>query len=188
MGLNVLLLLPVLLDAGAETQRPVCAALIASAAVALCAVWVLGSVRRAGSGAMNAEMPFLAVAGGNGFFTVAVSFAILTSLASALYPLLGICKVFRGKKQIAAKSAVLLAAFLLSRLGLSGVIGILYPVEGVIGLFVSAVWVLYEHFFEQNHEKVHPRGEHAEDTGRAHHKVELKDLPAVHDEIPEAGP
>ena len=185
-GMNVLLAVPVLLDVGAEAERPVLSALFASLLIFLCACAVLGAIFREGESAVGAELPFLCAMRGNKIFYVASGLAIVTSLGSALYPLLALCEGLPSPKtKNAARGVVLAAAFGLSRLGLSGIVRLLYPALGGVGLAFSILCILYEYLFEKHHEEVHSRGERTENDGRRHHKVEFKHLPAVHDEISE---
>ncbi len=180
-GMNSFLALPVLLEAGREAKRPVLSAFLASAVVCVSALFVLGRIFSEGAGALDAELPFLYAMRGRKSFFAASALAILTSLGSALYPLLRLCE--RAKRKNAAKGGVLFAAFLFSRLGLAGIVRFFYPAVGALGLLFSVVCVLHEYLFEQHHQKVHRRGKQAEDTGGSHHKVELEHLPAVHDEV-----
>lgn len=186
-GMNAFFLAPVLMDAGGEMDHPAVSSVFAAGIVFLAAVCILGSVYREGANALNAEMPFLKVAKGK-IFSVAVGVAILTSLISSLYTPISACNAFGGKKKTAAKGGVLLAAFCLSRIGLKGIVDLLYPFIGGAGLFFSALCILYDQLFEKHHKRIHSRREHAEDARRAHHKVKFKYLPAVHDEISEARP
>ncbi len=184
-SMNALLLFPVLLDAGRDVPHPAAAALGAGTLIALSALTILGCIYREGAGALNAEMPFLYVMRGKLVFSVAVALAIFTSLAASLFPLLELAKGCEGKKKYAAQGGMLLAAFLFSRLGLKDIILYLYPAEGAFGILLASICILDEYLFEKHHKKVHSRGEKAEDGGGAHHKVELKDLPAVNDQIAE---
>ncbi len=186
-GMNVFFMAPVLMDAGKEMKRPLLSSLLAAGIVFSAALCILGSVCREGANAISSEMPFLAVAKGK-IFSVAVGLAILTSLVSSLYTPFSLCNTLGGRKKIAAKGAVVLAAFLLSRLGLKGIVGGIYPFIGGTGILFSALCVLYEELFEKRDKGVHARGKHAENAGRAHHEVELEHLPAIDDEIPEARP
>ena len=186
-GMNVFFMAPVLMDAGREMKRPLLSSLLAAGIVLAAAVCILGSVCREGANAVTAEMPFLAVAKGKAF-SFAVGLAILTSLVSSLYTPFSLCDALKGKKKIAAKGATVLAAFLLSRLGLKGIVGLIYPFIGGAGILFSALCILYDQLLEKGHKGVHARGEHAENAGRAHHEVELEHLPAVDDEVPEARP
>ncbi len=158
-GMNSFLMAPVLMDAAKDMRHPVLSSAFASVFIALSALCILGSIYREGANALNAELPFLAVAGGR-IFSVAVGFAILTSLVSSLYMPFAACNGFTGKKNTAAKSLVLLAAFCLSRIGLKGIVGRLYPLIGCAGLFFSAFCVLYDQLFKKHHNGVHARGEH----------------------------
>lgn len=187
-GMNVLLAVPVLADVGKEAKRPVLSAFLASVLIAGCACLVLGAILREGEGALRAELPFLRAMGGKGAFCAASALAILTSLGSSLYPLLRLCDGLRGKKRNAAKGIVPIAAFGLSRLGLSGIVRIFYPVLGAAGLLFSIICIFYEYFFQKHHKKVHPGGEQAEEHNGGHHKVQLEHLSAVHDEVPQPRP
>lgn len=186
-GMNVLLLAPVLMDAGEEMKYPLFSALLSAAAMGLAAFVILRRIFAEGTNAFTAEMPFLYAMRTSKLFPFAVALAILTSLASSLYPLFTLADALFGGK-IAAKGVVLFAAFLLSRMGLAGIVRILYPLEGFLGLMFSAVCILYDRLFEQRHKEIHPRREQAQNAGGAHHEVELEDLPAIDDEIPEPRP
>lgn len=183
-GLNAFLAAPVLMDAGRDLKYTFPPALLSAAIVAVSAVCILGKIYGEGAGAISSEMPFLYVMRNAKIFFVAVALAILTSLVSSLYPLLTAFDFLAKKNvRIAAKGGVLLAAFLLSRLGLSGIVNYCYPVLGGAGLCLSAVCILNEELFKKNHEKVHPRRKHAKYYGRAHDEIELEHLPAVHDKV-----
>lgn len=184
-GMNLFLMAPVLLDAGKEMRAPAFSAMVCAAGIFAAASVILGCVFREGASALNAEMPFLYVMRGKRLFSLAVALAIMTSLASSLYPLMSLSDRFSGRKRYAAKSVLLLTAFGCSRLGLGGIVEILYPVEGFAGLVFSVVCILYEYLFEKRHKEIHSGGKDTEDEGGAHHEVELEDLPAVHDEITE---
>ncbi len=184
-GMNAFLAAPVLMDAGKDMKRILPPALLSAAAVAVCAVVILGKIYAAGAGAIRAEMPFLYVMRNAKLFSVMAAAAILTSLVSSLYPLLTACGALTGVKKYAAESVVLLAAFSLSRVGLTGIVNYFYPLLGGVGLLLSAVCILNDYLFEKHDEKVHTRGKHAKNKGRAHHKVKLKHLPAVNDKVSE---
>ncbi len=186
-GMNAFLAAPVLLDAGKDIKCSLPPALLAALCVGVSAVCILGKVYGEGAGAISAEMPFLFVMRDAKIFFVAVALAILTSLVSALYPLLTVFdSVKKRTKRIAAKGGALLAAFLLSRLGLSGIVNYFYPLLGGVGLCFSAVCIFNEELFKKHHEKVHSRRKHAKDHCCAHHKVKFKHLPAVHDQVAES--
>ena len=171
-GMNTLLAVPVLLDAGKTMKKPLLSAALASIVITVCAICVLGVIYREGAGAIFAELPFLYAMRESRIFQLASALAILTSLASALYPLLRLCDSLEPKiKKNAARGGILLAAFALSRLGLSGIVKFFYPVMGVLGLTFSAVCIFYEYLFEKNHQKVHSRGKHAQNHRRTHDKV-----------------
>ncbi len=159
-GMNVLFLAPVLMDAGEKMKCPALSSALAAAVIGGSSLLVLARIVYEGAGALNAPMPFLYAAGGR-FFPIAVALAIMTSLVSSLYTPLSACGGLRGKKKYAAKGGVLLTAFLLSRMGLTEVISVFYPLIGGAGLFFSALCILYDQLFKKHHEKVHPRGEHA---------------------------
>ncbi len=182
-SLNAFLLLPVLLDAGADVPHPFLASALAGVLIAAGAATILGCIYREGAGALGAEMPFLYVMRGKKVFSAAVALAIFTSLAASLFPLLQTVRDVPGKKKYAAEGGVLLAAFLFSRLGLTDIVTYLYPAEGVLGLVLVSLCVLNEYFFEKNNKKVHPGGEQAQDRGGAHDEVEFEHLSAVNDEV-----
>lgn len=182
-GMNLIFALPAFCEMGREARRPVCSSAIAVLLVFSGAVCILSAVFRAGGDVAEAEMPFLSAVRGHRVFFGAVACAVLTSLASSMFPLLAACGKFHGAKKYAAGAVVLLAAFLLSGLGLSGVVRVLYPAVGMLGVFFSALCVLDEYLFKKYHQKIHARRQYAQDKGRAHHKVEFEHLPAVYDEV-----
>lgn len=163
-GMNGLLAAPVLMDAGGEMKHTVLPAFFSAVVIAASATCVLGSIYREGANALNAEMPFLYVMRGRKIFYIAAALAILTSLASSLYPLMELSNRLLGKKQIAAKSVTLLAVCLLSRLGLSGIITFFYPFSGIVGLSFLILCVLNEYFFQKHDKKIHGGRQQAENT------------------------
>ena len=183
-GMNTFLALPALMDAGKEMKHPKVSAVLASVFIGACALFVLGAVFKGGMGAVCSEMPFLYVMQGNVLFYIAAALAIATSLASTLYPLFSACENVRdNRKKHAARLIIMLAAFGLSRMGLSRIVTYFYPILGILGLFFSVFCIFHECFFKKYDEKVHSRRQKAQKEGSAHHKVELKHLPAVDDEI-----
>ena len=184
-GMNLFLAAPVLMDAGKDMKRIALPAVIASAVIAASAVCILGKIYREGQAAIEAELPFLYVMRGQKSFYVAAALAILTSLASSLYPLLEVCNRLTAKTKNAAKGFVLLAAFGLSRLGLGGIVGIFYPLIGGGGIFLSVVCFLYDQLFKEYHKEVHSRRQKAKNARRAHHKIKLKHLSAIDDKVSE---
>ncbi len=185
-GMNSFLIAPVLLEAGKDAKSIVLPVVTSGILIAACALAILGAVYGCGEGALTAEMPFLYVMRGKSAFSFMVACAIFSSLASSLFPLLSLCKPLGGTKKYAAKIFILSAAFAFSRLGLGGIVKWLYPVEGGIGLCFTLFLVFYEYFFEKNHKKIHSRSKKAEYGRRAHHQVELEDLTAIHNQIPES--
>lgn len=186
-GMNVLLGVPVLLDAGKSMKKPILSAALAALVIAVCALCVLGVIYREGAGAIFAELPFLYAMRNSRLFYIASALAILTSLASMLYPLLSLCANIRSKgKKNAARGGILLAAFALSRMGLTGIVKYFYPAMGFLGLSFSVICVLYEYFFKKHDQEVHCRRKDTKNHSRAHHKIELKHLPTVHDEVSES--
>lgn len=186
-GMNALLGAPVLLDAGKNMKRPLISAGLSAIAIAVCAICVLGVVYREGAGAIYSELPFLYAMRENRIFSLASALAILTSLGSALYPLLQITEgIGRKKVKNVAKGGILLATFVFSRLGLNGIVNIFYPAMGALGLAFSALCIFYEYLFKKRHQKIHTGGKDAEDHSRAHHEVKFKHLSAVDDEVAES--
>ncbi len=153
--MNVAFSAPAVMEAGRNARAPVRAALLAAGCIFVCGIFILGAVSAAGTSA--SPMPYLAAVGAHPLFFVALACAVLTSLASSLLPLLSACERYAGGQKNAAKALVALAAFLLSRLGLSGVVGALYPVAGVFGALFSAVCVFDEYLFKKHDERVHSR-------------------------------
>ena len=184
-SMNAFLAMPVLMDAGKEMKHPKLSSALAAAIIGTCALFVLGAIVHAGVNVKEEEIPFLAVMRGNVFFYVASALAIATSLASALYPLFSVCNRFQKGKKIAARICVLLTAFLLSRLGLKGIVEYLYPVLGILGFFLLIFCIFHEYLFKEHNEKVHDCRQQTEQESGAHHKVELEHLAAVHDKVAE---
>lgn len=185
-GMNAFLAAPVLMDAGKDMKKILPPSLCSAGLIAVSALCILGKIYREGAGAVGAEMPFLYVMRGKWVFSVAVVCSILTSLVSSLYPLFCACERLKGRKKTAAKGMVLLAAFLLSRFGLSGIVGYFYPALGVAGLALSIFCIFNEYFFQKYHQKVHTRSKQTKNKRCAHHKVKFKHLPAIDDKIPES--
>lgn len=185
--MNVFLAVPVLMDAGKEMKHTLFPAAIAAVLIAVCSLCILGRIYREGACAIHADMPFLHVMRGNRIFYIASAAAILTSLASSLYPLLRLTDGVHRKKY-AAKGGMLLAAFLLSRMGISEIVRYLYPALGVAGTVLSAFCIFYEYLFQKYHKKVHSRRKHAKNKDGHHHKVELEYLPAVNEKVAESRP
>lgn len=182
-GLNAFLTLPVLTAAGKECKRPFLTAFCSVAIVFACAVVILGRVYKEGASAIGAEMPYLYAMRSHSLFQIASVFAILTSLISSVYPLLHAFSSLSKGKRIAARGGLLLAAFLLSRVGLGRIVFYLYPVFGVCGYALLAVWIFNDRLFQKHDEKIHQRREKAKNARRAHHEVEFEHLPTVHDEV-----
>lgn len=185
-AMNVLLAAPVMMEAGAKMKNITLPALFSALIICVCAACILGSIYREGDNAINSALPFLYVMRGNSVFYVACALAILTSLVSALFPLLKAAERFSGKIKYAAKTVIILSAFALSRFGLHGIVQYFYPIVGITGLIFSAVCIFNEQFFKQYDEKIHTRGKQAENTRGAHNKVELKRLSAVNNQITES--
>lgn len=185
-GMNLLFSAPVLLEAGAGQKRPVLCALLGCGVIFFCAVIVLGRIYSEGASAYFSEMPFFYVMRERKLFALVSLSAILTSLASSLFPLLNTS--FTGKKKTAVRIIVPTAAFACSRLGFSAIVSGGYPAIGALGLTLSVLVVFHECFFEKHHRKIHGGGKNAENERSAHDEVEAEHLPAVHDQIPEPRP
>ena len=186
-GMNTAFAAPVLMDTGREVRAPVRACAFASVCIFLCGACILGGIFAMGDAALVSPMPYLVVIRGRRVFAVAVGCSVLTSLSSALYPLFTACERLGAQKN-AARGVVLLAAFILSRVGLARVIDLFYPIAGAIGIVFSVVCVLDEYLFQQYHKGVHARRKQTENKGRAHDKVQLKHLTAVDDEVSQSRP
>jgi uncharacterized membrane protein YkvI len=180
--MNVYLAAPVLMDAGKEMKRTAIPAAVAGIFIAACSVCILGRIYREGAGAIGADMPFLYVMRGKKIFHVATALAILTSLASSLYPIIKLSEgLKRGKN--AAKGVTLLAAFLLSRLGISGIVRYLYPALGIAGMLLSVFCIFHEYLFKKYDKKIHSGGKNAKNKNCSHHKIQFKHLTAVNEQI-----
>ena len=179
-GMNAAFSAPALMDAGGSVRRPLTASLCAAAVLFVCGTCILGGI----GAASDPVMPYLSVVGARRVYTVGVACSVLTSLSSALFPLFSACRRL-GDKRHTARAFVLLAVFVLSRVGMENVVGVFYPAAGIAGMLFLCVCVLDEYLFQQYHKGVHPRRKQTEKKGRAHHEVEFEDLPAVDDEISE---
>lgn len=186
-GMNTAFAAPALMDAGCEIRKPPHACALAAGCIFVCGVCILGGIARLGESALTSPMPYLTVIEGRRVFTVAVACSVLTSLSSALYPLFMACDRL-GKQKNAAKCIVLLAAFVLSRIGLERVIDIFYPVAGMIGVAFSAVCIFDEYLFQQYHKRIHSCRQKAQNKGCAHHEIQLEYLTAIDYEISESCP
>ena len=185
--MNTAFAAPAIMEAGKEGTAPIRSSLLAAAILFCCGAFVMGGIVNVGEEALTAPMPYLVVMKNNRIFLVAVACAILTSLASALLPLMNACDRLAHGKKNAAKGLVLLAAFLLSRLGLTGVIDTLYPAVGIFGAVFSAFCVFEEYFFKKYHERIHSRRQKAKNKRCAHDKIQLEHLASVDDQIAESG-
>ncbi len=184
-GYNGFLSFPVLCEMGKNLKkraRTVCS-FVAILLIGWCAAVVLGKVFREGANALLSPLPFLYAMKGSKFFSVASGMALFVCLAQSGFTLLSACERLPVKKT-AAKGVSLAAAFALSRVGFNTLAGSFYPVLGSFGLMFSAFCIFHEEFFQKHHKKVHRGGKNAQNAGRAHHQVQLKHLPAVHDKIP----
>lgn len=190
-SMNAFLALPVLMEAGKGEERTALPAFFTALLVFSIAARILARVYYEGADALRADMPFLYIAGGNPLFFAATACAIFTSLGSSIFTLLSAVRVQKNGKsnrERAAKGGILLAAFLLSRFGFRDIVELFYPVLGLFGLLFSAFAVFHEQFFKEYDKEVHSRRQKAENTGCAHHEVELKGLPAVYNEVAEPRP
>lgn len=184
-GLNLFLALPALTEWGAKGGK-VSSLFLASVVIAVCAVVILGKIFHEGASAINAEMPLLYVMRESPVFYIISAFAIITSLSSAFYPLLKECRMKTAKKSYAAKGVLLLAAFIVSRIGLQTIVRLAYPVFGIFGIILSVLAVFNEYFFKKGNKKIHCRRQHAKNAGGTHDEVELEYLTAVDDQVTES--
>ncbi len=181
-GYNAFLSFPVLCEVGKDLKKgealplSVCAV----AVVALCIICVLGRVQTVEY--MQSQLPFFQAIGEAASFLPLCALSAFISLSSAEFSLLSTCdRIKNAKKRNAAKVVSLLAAFALSRLQFTQIIGYFCPIFGVLGLIFSALTVFYDGFLQQNDEKIHTGCQNTQNTGRTHHQIELEHLTAVHD-------
>ena len=184
-GMNLAFSAPALMDAGEQIRHPTRSCVIASVCIFCCGICILGGIYASGEPLL--PMPYLRVIEGRRVFAVAICCSVLTSLSCALYPLFNACERL-GKQKSAARCIVLVAAFLLSRIGLENVIDVFYPVAGAIGIFFSIVCIFDEYFFKQHHKGIHTRCKQTKYKGSAHHKVKFEHLTAVYDQIAKPRP
>lgn len=139
LSMNVFLASPVLLDAGKKYEKRTFfpATAIAGAVIGVCIFLIMGNLSMI-DGAQTADVPVMLLWNSPLFLVVigvVILLAIFTTLLSSFYPLY--CKVAIWQNKT-GKILLCLACFLVSRLGLSVIVGKLYPVIGVVGAFYIA--------------------------------------------------
>lgn len=140
VGVNVFLSAPVVCDLGKNANN--FSVLIFSIVVSVCAYIILSLVFKEGANAINSDMPLLYVINAKGevggkIFAIFCLCGILCSLFSSFYALQLSTK---NKPKLRILACCLI--FLLSRIGLKGIISTIYPIFSVCGLvFVFLILV-----------------------------------------------
>ena len=142
-AMNAFLAAPVACDMGANSEGGGAGCIAAAILIGFCAATVLGRIAREGAGAYTAEMPFLHAVGGGAagkLFALVCLCGIFTTLFSSYYPLHSFAQ--EKKHSALLRAGICAAAFLLSLLGLRGIVSWLYPALGFAGLFFFAACAL----------------------------------------------
>ena len=176
VSMNCFLAAPLICDAGAQGAGGGLGCALSALLIGVCTAILLNTI--AGSAIdPQAEMPVLQALGSGVRlpFTLVCVCGILTTLLSSWYPLHTAMQARRGARL--RRAALLAAAFVLSLLGLRPLIRFIYPLVGAAGAVFLAICarksgLLFDKpLFGERDERVHSRGEHAEDGGCRHHEV-----------------
>ncbi len=147
VGLNVYLSAPVLCDLGSKKNtNKIIPAITASLLLGISITLILASIYYEGANAINSDMPLLYIIAGNSkivtiIFTVISLLGIITTLLSSLYPLYQTAQ--KSKHNKLTTVLILSGAFLLSRIGLKGIVGYIYPLIGVFGIIYIIITTIY---------------------------------------------
>ena len=131
-----------------------------------------------------------------GLILVVIAVSIFTTMLTAMSGLVAWFSSVFGSRLYSAVF-VLLLALALSNLGFSNLVGYLYPVIGVLGVIYTVLCLVYvvreaasakacRKFFHKRDSEVHKRGKNAKNKRRRHNEVELENLTAVNDKVPES--
>lgn len=141
-AMNMFLAAPVLLECGSRFSRKACkqAALFSAFVLAVCIFLIVTCLLN--SGAINPNLPLLSIFESNPLtyyiFCILIYFAIFTSIITSYYP------VFSYTENKYARIFTAVCALLVSQLGLSNIVGGIYPVIGI----VSGVLIVFIFFRE----------------------------------------
>jgi uncharacterized membrane protein YkvI len=168
-SMNMFLAAPILIETGNKYKYGLKkGAAIASVSIFFCIILILSAICYEGSNAIITEMPMLYITGYTGIlakiFTVMVLFAMFTSLVSSYYPLYHALE--KDRKKHLKRFLLSIVAFLLSRMGLSGIVQYFYPVLGTFGIIYLIICEKYmvkdknlfplnSKFFNNGYNKVH---------------------------------
>ncbi len=142
-GLNIFLASPVIMDLGKDMKsRKFLLSVVSALFTFLLASLILLSLS-ANMSSVVKDMPLNDVLSAYPAFKAAVFFGVLTTLYSSYYPL------YKGVKSAAAKIAVLIAAYLLSKIGFSNIVGNIYPLLGIAGFCFLTLACLYDKLFRK---------------------------------------
>ncbi|MGD9901370.1 MAG: hypothetical protein AB7S44_02400 [Spirochaetales bacterium] len=113
-----------------------------------CVFIVLFTLLNSSDAVFVAEMPMIVLSFGLGnvfgyLYSVVILFGILTTVIACSFALFNWVNTFI-KNRFWAITAIVIAAFTISRLGFSNIVSIFYPIEGALGLvFIISVLVYY---------------------------------------------
>lgn len=190
VSMNLLLSAGVLVRVnGLSKKQIIVSSLISSVIIA--AIMVL--ISAALPGATSETMPLISVAK-NGIvyylFVISLIIAILTTLLSALSTLRSWTVVTFHNGDLGALGALVVAG-VTALFGFEAVVGIFYPIIGVIGfvyivfsvIFLVRSSMLDKKLLDKRNDTVHKRRQNAKNNGGGHDKIDLKHLPAVNDKV-----
>lgn len=135
--MNMFLAAPVLIDSGAKYKYGLkTSAAVSAICLFFCIILILSAISYEGAGALSSDMPLLYVTGVGGVigkvFAALIFLAMFSSLTSCFYPISS--ALSKTKKPKLSGALFLLAVFLLSRIGLSGIVKYFYPILGAAGV------------------------------------------------------
>ena len=135
--MNMFLAAPVLIDSGAKYKYGLkTSAAMSAVCLFFCIILILSAISSEGASALLADMPLLYVTGVGGVlgkvFAALIFLAMFSSLTSCFYPITE--ALSKTKKPKLNGGFFLIAVFLLSRMGLSGIVKYFYPILGAAGV------------------------------------------------------
>ena len=113
---------------GKSQKARVFAAFLSSAILCFLAAIIAAAVK--GGATQNTDAPLMFAVGVAPIFSIALFFALETSLFSAYYPAFSL---FTKKRKVIGGVLVGVSAFIISRIGVKGIIDGLYPIIGAFG-------------------------------------------------------
>ncbi len=124
---------------------------------------------------------------------IVVVISIFTTMMSAMSGLVSWFELI-FKSKIFSCVVVVLGAYIVSNIGFSKVVALLYPLIGVLGVFYALLALLFglrksplskpcSKLFKQCHSKIHDARKHTKNDSRSHDEIKFKHLPAVDDKV-----